>query len=226
MTQVDRTAAGEPAPSPLARRLLLLAVGLLLLALGLALGWRLGLGQAGTVSGTAPEVGFARDMAAHHAQAVEMAVLLRDRTDDPEMRQLALDITLTQQAQIGQMRGWLAVWGLPQASTEPAMAWMGMPTTGLMPGMASAEQLAALRAAQGVAADGLFLQLMLAHHQAGVEMAQAMLERDPPPVVRSLAQSIVTSQQSEIAYMQDLLERKGIPQESDGPAEGHENMVP
>src|SRR5262245_60788609 len=73
------------------------------------------------------EVGFARDMATHHAQAVNLATLLRDRSDDEEMRQLALDIMLTQQAQIGQMQGWLAVWGLPNVSLEPAMAWMEMP---------------------------------------------------------------------------------------------------
>src|SRR3712207_6318982 len=57
-----------------------------------------------------PEVRFARDMMAHHEQAVEMALLIRERSADEELRQLALDIALTQQAQIGQMQGWLAVW--------------------------------------------------------------------------------------------------------------------
>lgn len=46
---------------------------------------------------------------------------------------------LTQQAQIGQMQGWLNVWGSPIASIEPAMAWMEMPTTDPMPGMATLE---------------------------------------------------------------------------------------
>lgn len=207
-----------------ARRLLLLAFALLLAAVSLGLGFWLGRGRL-AARADSPAAGFARDMAAHHAQAVEMAVLLRDRTEDPEMRQLALDILLTQQAQIGQIRGWLVAWGLPQASTEPAMAWMGMPTTGLMPGMATAEELEALRSAQGLAAEGLFLQLMIRHHQAGVAMAQAILERDPPPEVGSLAQSIVASQQSEIAYMQGLLEQKGFPRESKDPA-GGDSMGP
>lgn len=173
-----------------------------------------------------PEVGFARDMMRHHAQAVDMATLLRDRAEDPEMRQLALDIMLTQQAQIGQIQGWLAVWNLPLASTEPVMAWMGMPTAGLMPGMATPEQLNALRAAQDLAADGLFLQLMIPHHQAGVAMAQAILERTQHPVVRNLAQSIINAQQSEIAYMQDLLEQKGLPAVETAPWSDHENMQP
>jgi uncharacterized protein (DUF305 family) len=99
----------------------------------------LGARQSFAPGENSPEVGFARDMMTHHAQAVDMATVLRDRTADTEMRQLALDIMLTQQAQIGQMQGWLNVWGYPIASIEPAMAWMEMPTTDPMPGMATLE---------------------------------------------------------------------------------------
>ena len=81
------------------------------------------------------EAGFARDMMVHHAQAVEMAEIVRNKTERNEIRILATDTALTQQAQIGQMQGWLGVWGLPITGTEPAMAWMGHPTQGRMPGM-------------------------------------------------------------------------------------------
>lgn len=57
-------------------------------------------------------------MSDHHAQAVEMALLARDRTNDEELRRFALDIILTQQAQIGQMQGWLAVWERPLAGNS------------------------------------------------------------------------------------------------------------
>jgi uncharacterized protein (DUF305 family) len=87
------------------------------------------------------EAGFARNMMVHHAQAVEMAEIVRDRTESEEIRILATDIALTQQAQIRMMQGWLDVWGLPATSTEPAMAWMGHPTEGRMPGMASPEEV-------------------------------------------------------------------------------------
>lgn len=172
-----------------------------------------------------PEVGFARDMLTHHAQAVDMATILRDRTDDPAMRQLALDIMLTQQAQIGQIEGWLAVWRYPLASTDPAMGWMGMPTNGPMPGMATPEQLNQLRALTDVEADGLFLQLMILHHRYGVIMGQAVLELTQRPEVQALAQSIVNAQTIEIATMQDLLQRKGFPPVPDElPVMDHENM--
>jgi len=43
------------------------------------------------------EAGFARDMIVHHAQAVQMAEIIRDNTDSPDMRVLATDMSLTQQ---------------------------------------------------------------------------------------------------------------------------------
>jgi len=90
------------------------------------------------------EAGFARDMIVHHGQAVQMAEIVRDRTQSDAIRLLAADISLTQQAQVGIMQGWLQVWGLPITGTEPAMAWMGHPTEGLMPGMASPDELDSL----------------------------------------------------------------------------------
>lgn len=167
------------------------------------------------------EAGFARDMAEHHAQAVEMAVLLRDRSDDEAMRLMALDILLTQQAQIGQMQGWLAIWDVPFARLEPAMTWMGMPTTDRMPGMASQAEMKKLRDLSKVEAEVLFLQLMIPHHRAGLTMAQAILEQTKQPEVRALAQSIVNAQQSEIDAMQIMLQERGQPLVPDEPKMNH-----
>lgn len=155
------------------------------------------------------EAGFARDMSTHHEQAVEMALLVRDRTHDPAMRTLATDIVLTQTAQQGQMAGWLAVWGLPQTGDEPPMAWMGHSSDGRMPGMASPEEIARLAQLSGEDADREFLRLMIRHHEGGVPMAHAALERSDNEVVRTLAESIVTSQTIEVQSMQSMLERNG-----------------
>ena len=40
-----------------------------------------------------------------------MANLVPDRSEDPEVRQLAFDIAETQTNQAGRMEGWLALWG-------------------------------------------------------------------------------------------------------------------
>ena len=127
------------------------------------------------------EAGFARDMMVHHAQAVQMAEIVRDKTQSEDVRIMASDIALTQQAQIGQMQGWLAVWGLPVAGTEPAMSWMEHPTEGPMPGMATPEEIGRLYDAPPEEADAMFLRLMIPHHRAAVPMAEAALERTDRP---------------------------------------------
>jgi uncharacterized protein (DUF305 family) len=156
-----------------------------------------------------PEAGFARDMIVHHAQAVEMAELVRDRTESEEIRIMATDVVLTQQAQIGMMQGWLDVWGLPATGTEPAMAWMGHPTEGRMPGMASQEEVNRLRHLPPEEADELFLRLLIEHHRAAIPMAEAVLEETDYPAVEELAGAIVSSQRAELETMQKMLQDMG-----------------
>lgn len=175
---------------------------------------------------TSAEAGFARDMQTHHLQAVEMSLTIRDLSDSPDIRLLAYDIATAQSQQAGQMHGWLNVWGVPQAAPEPSMTWMTRPaldgsahTHGTdgesthvpgepMPGLATREQLAELDSLTGVAAESFYLELMIAHHQGGVEMAQAVLDRSTNRVVTNLARGMVTVQQSEIVYMQELLDER------------------
>jgi uncharacterized protein (DUF305 family) len=151
------------------------------------------------------ESGFARDMMVHHAQAVQMAEIVRHKTQSDAIRLLAADVALTQQAQIGMMQGWLQVWGLPPTSTKPAMSWMGHPTEGLMPGMATPEEIDGLYDAPPEEADRLFLRLMILHHQAAIPMAEAILERTDRPEVRQLAEAIGMSQRAEIQTMEGML---------------------
>lgn len=170
------------------------------------------------------DAGFARDMAAHHAQAVELAVLVRDRSTDEEVRTVALDILLTQQNQIGQMAGWLATWDLPAAASAPPMAWMtgehGHAGTGsaddatgyaAMPGWVAREDLQRLTDATGSDADRLFLELMIPHHVGGVEMAEHAVERAQRPQVVALAENIVRSQDRELVALQAMLDARGGP---------------
>lgn len=71
------------------------------------------------------DAGFARDMAVHHQQAVEMSFIVRDRTQDEEVRRFAYDIAHTQANQRGMLLGWLDLWELPKvAAGQEPMAWM------------------------------------------------------------------------------------------------------
>lgn len=170
------------------------------------------------------EAGFLRDMSVHHDQAVEMALITRDRTQETQLHALATDIVLNQQGQIGMMNGWLLEWDLSPTGEEPAIAWMGHPTEGRMPGMASPEEIRQLRDLPLAEAEVLFLRLMIRHHQAGVEMAEACLDRCDDDDVRRLARSIVSAQEGEISAMQAMLAARGQEPEPLTPVEGHEGM--
>src|SRR5215203_6643684 len=159
-------------------------------------------------SNDSAEAGFARDMIVHHGQAVQIAEIVRDRTQSDSMRLLAADISLTQQGQIGIMQGWLQVWGLPITGEKPAMAWMGHPTNGLMPGMATPEEITRLSQLPPDRADVLFLRLMIVHHESAIRMAQAILKRTDEPEVRELAESIENTQKVVIENMKDVLQKK------------------
>jgi uncharacterized protein (DUF305 family) len=82
-------------------------------------------------------------------------------------------------------------------------------TGGLMPGMATQEEMDQLGAAKGEAAEILFLQLMIRHHQGGVEMARYAVEHAEVAQVRDLAQTMVTAQTYEIDVMNDMLVERG-----------------
>ena len=225
------TAAGTNLAGQSARvRLLLGGAVLVLVALvaGVLLGRVTAPSTGGPIPGnTSAEAGFSRDMQTHHAQAVEMSLLVRDRSDSDEIRLLALDMATAQMNQMGQMAAWLQLWGLPAAEAEPSMTWMTRPaldggsheshdgtaehshTPGEpMPGLATPEQMQQLRDAEGVEAERLFLELMIAHHRGGVEMAEAVIERSEHPVVLDLAGGMVRVQQSELDYMTELLEAR------------------
>lgn len=215
-------AADEEETVPASRPWLsLVVVGLMALLLGGLLGFWLG--RSGTPAVDSVDVGFAQDMSVHHEQAVQMAALVYDRSHDPAIRSLAFDILTTQQGQIGIMSGWLDAWGRPWTSAGPRMQWMGMAVEGLMPGMATAEQMAALRAADGEAADILFLQLMIPHHYGGVDMAQYAFDRAQEESVRLLARGMVEAQSLEIDYMNELLAAKGQAPLPGAPAAGDDH---
>jgi len=187
---------------------LVLALALLIAGGGLVFAWTQMPHDPGTSS---PEAGFLRDMQTHHSQAVQMAMTIRDRTSDEQLKALTTDMAFAQAGEIGLMQGYLDAWGLPYTGPDAPMAWMGHPLADgeLMPGMASDEDLAKLSTLPVDQAEVLFLQLMIRHHQGGVEMAQAVLDRSDNTLVRDLAQRIIRAQDNEIATMNKFLVARG-----------------
>jgi uncharacterized protein (DUF305 family) len=158
-----------------------------------------------------PEAGFLRDMSTHHAQAVEMSMIAHANSTNPAVVTLAGDIALTQHGQINYMQAWLRDWRLSPTGSEQPMAWMpgsaGSVVNGLMPGMATPEQMAALRKATGKNLDVEYLTLMRQHHLGGIHMAQGILKLSHDDDVTWLAQTMVASQQGEINLIDNMLKQ-------------------
>lgn len=172
-------------------------------------------GAGNTPSADSADAGFARDMAVHHQQAVEMSYIVRDRTKDEEVRRLAYDIAQTQANQRGMMLGWLDLWKLPKVSSDAPMTWMGMGDMAsgedgaLMPGMATNTEMKKLGSLSGKQAEIFFLQLMTDHHKGGIHMAEGCVDKCTVDVEKDLAQGMVNGQESEIALMTDMLAERG-----------------
>lgn len=157
------------------------------------------------------DVGFAQQMIPHHSQAVKMAALAATRAKDPKVKKLAAQIVSAQGPEIETMQGFLESWGEPLVPNMADMEHSSMSpedmsamTSGSMPGMATDNDLARLSTAKGAAFDRLFLQLMLEHHRAALEMAQKEQTEGRSEPVTALAEEIVTTQNAEITRMRKL----------------------
>ena len=144
------------------------------------------------------DVSFTQNMIPHHQQAIEMAKLVDTHTDRPELRQLADSIVSSQSQEITQMEGWLRSWGKP---TTPSAGHGGHGDTE-MPGMMSEAEMRQLMESTGTDFDLAFVEMMAAHHQGAIDMANTELLDGSLPEVTRLAQQIIDTQQNEIDQLQ------------------------
>jgi uncharacterized protein (DUF305 family) len=185
------------------------AVGLLGMAVG---SW---LAKPHHPGGRSVDVGYLQDMRAHHDQAVEMGLAYLDKhrsTVDVTLRTIAGEIVVGQMLENGIMVQTLASWGrAEQNESDDAMAWMGHAmASDAMPGMASRTQIQALRDAGGTVASALFVQLMLAHHEGGVQMAEYAAAHAKTSTVRRMATTVVRNQRAEISEIQSIATKLGL----------------
>jgi len=148
---------------------------------------------------------FMQDMIPHHHQAIEMAALVADRTNNPDLIDVAGRINASQDDEIAFMQNWLRERGEPVP--EPT-AHDAMHTTHKMAGMATPEQMAELAAAKGIDFDRLFLTLMITHHEGAVKMVEKLLEQPGAaydPVLFEFVNDVTNGQSTEIERMNVLL---------------------
>ncbi len=157
-----------------------------------------------------PDAGFLQDMRTHHDQAIFMSMTYMTKPGvDPLLRTMAGETVTGQSFETGQMVELLrAMHAEEENSGATAMAWMGMAVAPeQMPGMATPAQLEALAAADGAAADELFVQLMTAHHEGGIHMAEGVEGRAESSRVHDLAARMAANQRTEITEMSAALDK-------------------
>jgi uncharacterized protein (DUF305 family) len=168
-----------------------------------------GASSTGTSAGAATDIAFAQLMIPHHQQAVEMADMALSKASSSEVKGLAKQIKAAQDPEIAQMRAWLSAWGAPEqmpSASAGSMDHSGMDMGGMTgAGMMSAANMQKLQAATGAAFDRMWLQMMIAHHQGAITMANQVLDSSKNDQVKKLAQAIVSGQNDEISTMQKLL---------------------
>lgn len=152
------------------------------------------------------DVAFMQGMIVHHQQAVDMAALVKARTNTEELKTIAGRIETSQADEITFMQTWLKERGEPVA--DPMMKGHAAHMHHMMEGMASPADMKALAAAKGTDFDRRFLTLMIAHHEGALDMVEKLLDEEgtaSDPVMFQFVNDVDSEQKTEIGRMDKLL---------------------
>lgn len=155
---------------------------------------------------TPADVSFMQHMIVHHQQAVDMAVLVKERTNTEELKTIAGRIESSQADEITFMQTWLKDRGEPLE--DPKMKGHAEHMHHMMKGMASPADMKALAAAKGTDFDRQFLTLMIAHHEGALDMVEKLLDEEgtaADPVMFQFVNDVESEQKTEIGRMDKLL---------------------
>ncbi|MFN0024313.1 MAG: DUF305 domain-containing protein [Parvularculaceae bacterium] len=153
------------------------------------------------------DVRFMQDMIVHHAQAVEMSALVKDRTNRKEIVEVAGRISASQDDEMKFMRDWLVARGEPEKAAASGHDHTSHSGHGMI-GMATPDQMKALAAVKGADFDREFLTLMTKHHDGALKMVDKLFEQPGAaydPVLFEFVNDVKSDQTAEIKKMNALL---------------------
>jgi uncharacterized protein (DUF305 family) len=169
-------------------------------------------------SHTEADVDFMKGMIHHHAQALVMTSMVRDRSASKNLTVLARRIEFAQETEIDVMERWLEA-----RDEEPPTAEDHENDHGgggnLMPGMVGHEELVKLAEADGRKFDRMFLEYMIRHHQGALTMVGELRAKEGgvEPEIDSFARHVDSDQNIEINRMAGLLAQVGeLPVRAEG----------
>src|SRR3989338_7228260 len=180
-------------------------IGLLLLVVGLGVGYTLGGDRTsivgnhmmpdGSMMGQNIDQHFIVQMIPHHEGAVEMAKVALERSKRPEILSLAQVIIEAQTREINDMTSWYRSW----FGSAPPAGGMGMMMEGMI---GDTDELARVADAEF---DREFILQMIPHHEMAIMMASMLQATTVRPEMKTLADNIITSQSREIEMMRNWL---------------------
>lgn len=170
----------------------------------------------------AVDIGFAQAMMKHHDEALMLATLAM-HSADPRIEKLSHAIVMAQSHERGLMQGWLTAWGKSLIPYGKPMDWVDLSTgersvedlnyisrckasaEGLMPGSPSVVDYELLANSKGALKDRLFLELMIGHHKAAVDMADFAGRHAQSDLIKGLINRIKREQLKELLIMKGML---------------------
>ena len=148
------------------------------------------------ISGNNIDQHFIEQMIPHHEDAITMAEIALEKSQRPEIRNLAQDIVRTQSEEIKQMKQWHKDWFGSEVSLIPRAMAHGMMNMGMMGDSTDIDRLE-----NAVPFDKAFIEEMIPHHQMAVMMAQMLERTTGRSEMKKLAQDIISAQTAEINQM-------------------------
>jgi uncharacterized protein (DUF305 family) len=161
---------------------------------------------AGETKHTQADVDFMRGMIHHHAQALVMTNMVRQRSGSREIPLFARRIEISQESEIERMEQWLTERGERPPTDEEHLRDHGGGGN-VMPGMLTEAELGRLAAGQGRAFDTRFLRAMMRHHRGALQMV-AELRADgggTESTIDDFTRHVEADQGIEIARIEQLL---------------------
>ena len=165
------------------------------------------------------DVEFMQGMILHHAQAVEMTVMIRSHTQNKDLRALGARISSSQADEIKFMKRWLATRGESLSLAMPNMPGMDMSgetsheSMPRMPGMLTPQQMEALQQAKGAEFDRLFLLGMIQHHNGALTMVKDLFDTagaGQDAELFDFATDADNTQRAEIRIMETMLKKETL----------------
>jgi uncharacterized protein (DUF305 family) len=131
---------------------------------------------------------FLEHMVPHHQDAIDASRVVANRTGSAEVKQLTESIIAAQDKEISDMKAWYKSWyGVEFPATTSYKAMMSDYQN------VSQESM-----------DDKYLSEMIVHHQLAIDTARVIRDKAEHAEVKSLAQNIIDSQQTEIDKMKEM----------------------